>query len=281
MVEGVGAFVGACDDDGLVCAAAVVGVFQRLDELVARHHADIGEARHAQAWEGIHLLIRDELPQHGGIPQDAAVRELSHHLRECDLLHLQTVACQEVGLQSGAELLADRWQLCRIAHEHQSAALARIDELNQVVQQMPRAEDAAVAPFVADHRGFIYDEQRVLEQVDILREVRHLARERLLPIDAFMDGVGRVAGVQGKDFGCPSRRSHQHRALLQGVHTLDEGAYERRLSRAGIASQHEHRITLLCKQEVSHHTDGIFLLFGGLKPEFLEDETPHLVFYCH
>ena len=281
LVIGVGALVGARDDDCLVCAAAVIGIFQRFDEFAAGHHPDVREPLQAQLWECIHLLIRNQLPQHRGVPEDAAVGELAHHLRECELVHLQPVACQEIRLQSRTELLAHGWQLRRIAHQHQAAALAGIDELDEVVQQVSRAEGTAAQALVADHRGLVHDEQRVLQQVDILHEIRHLARECLLPVDAFVDGVGRVLGVQGKDLRRPSRRSHQHSALLERVHALDQCAHERCLSRAGIASQNKHRVALLFKQEVSHHSDGFFLLFGGLKPEFLEDEPPHLVFYCH
>ena len=271
MIIYVRACIGAGDDDGTIRSALIIGLFQRLYQLRTRQVHDVREAGQAQLREGIEIIVRQHTPQPRGIPEDARALQLAHHLRQRHLMHLQPVALQHLRGECGTLLLPHRRQLCRVAHEHQAAALARIDKMHKVVQQTARTEGRAAGTGVGNHRGLVHDEQRVAKQVHALQEVGHLPREGLLAIDSAMDGEGRMTGVQGKDLGGTTRGSHEHHLLLQLHQRTHQSPHERRLSGARIPPQNENAVSISLKKEIRHHFCRNFLLFGGPKPEILED----------
>ena len=71
---------------------------------------------------------------------------------------MEPVALEYALLQCWTLFFAHRWELRRVAHHHQTATLATIYILYQVVEQTARAEEA-VSAVVGHHRGFIDDEQ--------------------------------------------------------------------------------------------------------------------------
>ena len=71
-------------------------------------------------------------------------------------------------------VLADRRKLCRIAHQHESAALAGIDVMHQIVEQTTGSKDSIVVGIIRNHRRFVHYEQSILLKVDVVLKDIHI-----------------------------------------------------------------------------------------------------------
>ena len=190
-----------------------------------------------------------------GIPEDARRLSLSHHLRKGVTDHLQTIAAHVFIAQRRALLITNGRQLSGVAHQDQSAPLAPIDEVDEVIEQTSRAIEAPRKIFIiGNHRGLVTDEEQVLAHVVVEREDAILV-DGLLTVDALMDGEGRMISIEGKDLGGTSRWSHEHTLAFELFHRPDQRTDKRCFSRSGKTTQDEHRIGIRCEDELTERID--------------------------
>ena len=267
LVVDIGPFVRPGEHDGLVGAHVAVAAVERLDELVAGHHADIGEAGEPHLGQKSLAVAAYHPPHHRGVVEDARRLSLTEHLVELAIEHLQAVSGQDVGQEGRRLLLAHRRELCRIANEEHAAVLSGIDIPDQVVEQTPAAKTDLALTLVGYHRSLVDDEEGVAVEVVAQQETRHAAREGLLAVDAPVDGERGVAAVEGEHLGRPSRGGEQHHLLSEGRHRTDEGPCQRCLARAGRPFHHHHGVDAAIEKELGERGDGILLLVGGLHPQ--------------
>ena len=146
--------------------------------------------------------------------KNATLLTLAQHLVERALIDVQSIAAQHGSHQCRALLLANRWQLCMVADEHHPTVTAIIHKANQVVQQ------TAALAIETNHRGLVDDEQRVLGIVIAQLEA---TLQRLLTIDAAVDGIGRTACIQREHLGGTPCWCQQYQLLLQRLQSTDNG----------------------------------------------------------
>ena len=155
------------------------------------------------------------------IPKDPRRLCLSHHLSKGVTDHLQTIATHVFIAQGRALLITNGRQLSGIPHQDQSAPLAPIDEVDEVIEQTSRAIEAPrKILIIGNHRGLVTNEEQVLAHVVVEREDAVLV-DGLLTVDALMDGEGRMIGIEGKDLGGTSRWSHEHTLAFELFHRPD------------------------------------------------------------
>ena len=86
------------------------------------------------------LHCREPVTNGSGIIQNARLGKLAHHLRKRLLVYVKPIRLQQREHQRRTLLLAHGGQLGSVAHKHQAAPLPRVDILDKVVEQTPRAE---------------------------------------------------------------------------------------------------------------------------------------------
>ena len=236
QVKDVGTLVAPRHHDGLVLSHVVVTVLQTLYQFVAHDHLDVGKGSHTKLWEVMRLVPLEEVAYHRGVPQYARVVLLAYHLRQVTLRHGESVPGQDALVQGRTQRLAHGRQLGRVAHQHQAAVLPSIDELHEVIQQTPRAELHPGESVVGYHGGFIDDEEGLVVQHP-RDEGEGGFRPGLLAVDAVVDGVGLLTGMEREDLGSPARGCQQYHTLLPSHECLHHGTHQCRLSRARIPRQ--------------------------------------------
>ena len=97
--------------------------------------------------------------------------------------------------------------------------------MNQVVEQATGAEHGTGQAIVGNHRCLIDNEQGMLMQILVYREIIHFVGEGPLAIDLLVNGESGVPGIMRKDFGRPPSGSQQNTLLLKLVECLDQGTY--------------------------------------------------------
>ena len=196
LVVDVRPLVGTAHHDGFIQPVMVVARAQRFYQLITGQNFNIGKPRNLYFWQAVTIVFRYQLPQAGGIPQDTRLLLLTHYLRQVHLHHFQPVAFQGIG-KEGRTLLLPHWrQLCRIAHQQQTASLAGIDKLHQVVQQPARAEHGTGQSPIGNHRGLIHYIESVSCQIIVHRKIAQLVGERLLSINFFMNCKRRMPRIR-------------------------------------------------------------------------------------
>ena len=114
-----------------------------------------------------------------------------------------------------------------------------------------------------DHRGLVDDEERIGMEIVVQPKGRQVG-SRLLAIDATMDRECRSTSIEREDLGSSPRRSQQHKFLPQRSQSLDKSCCERRLARAGGASEHHHRaVGRAVHHELGKHLGCLQLLAVG------------------
>ena len=239
----IGTLVASGHDYRSVGSVLTVTLLERLDEFLAGECFDVGETLASEFGKLEHLVVLDELAQHRGVPEDAGFLELTDNLGQLELRHFHPITLKHRAAQGRALFLADRRKLCRIAHQHESAALAGIDVVHQIVEQTASTKDGCVVGIIRNHRRLIHDEQSILPEVDIVLKDIHV-RDRLLAVDLPVYSVCWNARVGRQHLGCPAGWGKQHDPLLQHTERPHQGCQQRSLARAGISFQEENRITL-------------------------------------
>ena len=167
-------------------------------------------------------------------------------------MDVQPVRLQHANRQRRTLLLANGWQLGIVANEQHTAVSTAIDELYQVVQQLTVGKGrVAVFGGVGHHRCLVDDEQRVLCRVVVQVEC---AFERLLAVDAAVDGIGGVPGIE-----------------------RENGGRQRCLTRTCRPSHHHSGLPMTVGHEQTEHLDGLFLFCGRHMSEGTSDAIFHLV----
>ena len=180
-------------------------------------------------------------------------------------MDMKAIDAQDGRHQGRTLLLAYGWQLCLVANEHQSAVATIIHKADQVVQQ------ATSLTIQTDHRGLIDDEQRI---VGIVIAQLEATLQRLLTIDAAMNGIRRTTCIQRKHLGSTSRWCHQHQLLLQRLQGSHDSCCQRRLTRTCRTSHYHHGMLMTIGHECRKDIYGLLLLSCRLETE----STPYAIF---
>ena len=250
LVVDVGPLVRAGDDDGLVVAHAAVARCQLLNQLVARHHADVGEAPKANPWQFRLRGVERHATDACGVEEDARVLTLTQHFVQVGLKNLQPVGPHHARRQGRTLLLAYGWQLGAVANQHQSTVPSVVDVAHQVVEQTAASEGLA-GLCISNHRGLVHDEERVAVQVVVQREARQVACGAL-SVDAPMNSVGRLFGIEREHLCGTARGRHEHQLLLQPHECPHDGSRQRGLSRASRAAQYHHGLVAFAGKTGEH-----------------------------
>ena len=140
VVVDVGALVGARHDNHLVCTEFIVIAHQRLNQFVAGQKAHLAVRTSRKAGQGF-WSFGNHLPQMRGAGQHLRGIVLPHHVREVGAAHRHSHSRENIVLQSRTVCLAHGRQLRCVAHHNEAAAVvAAVNEAQQVVEQLPRAE---------------------------------------------------------------------------------------------------------------------------------------------
>lgn len=118
LVEAVGAFVRAGDDDCLVASVAGVCILEALEELAAVDRFYVGIMQ-VDVWY-VALAALEHLPQHGGVVEYSRVGILAHDVRHRRIGHVAERA-HGGGVEGGGAVGPHGRQLGVVAHEYEAA----------------------------------------------------------------------------------------------------------------------------------------------------------------
>ena len=170
---------------------------------------------------------------------------LPHHVREVDAAHRHSHSRENIVLQSRAVGLAHGRQLRCVAHHNEAAAVvSAVNEAQQVVEQLPRAEHGFGETAFArgNHRSLVHNKERVFQTIETERKARVFTLKSILTVNKAMDSVGRMPGIKRKHLGGPARRCKQHDGALQLLQNAHQGRHQRSLARAGVAAQNDEGV---------------------------------------
>ena len=120
---------------------------------------------------------------------------LANHLSELRFIHLQTITFQHIRRKRRTLFFAHRRKLCRIANQHQPAPCTGIYILDKVVQKTSRSESCPRQTIIGYHRRLIDNEQSLLMQIVIQREVVHVIRIVALTVNLLMNRESRMFSI--------------------------------------------------------------------------------------
>ena len=275
LVEVVGPAVGPGDDHHVLLAVAVVEVIEQFGEVVAGDDVQVRVGGAGELGErgldvfGEVLGEGDVLTQGVGVGEDAAVEFLTDDVVEGALGEGEVEFAGQLGaVEGGGDRAADRRQLGVVADEDDAAAGGLQAEFEEVGEEVAVAEPcaggaglpkAAVAP---DHGGLVHDEDRAL--AGVRAQCWPMCRHR-----RWLCG-GRCGGgwcwLGGRHSG-PSlgRRGRLARAVRRSAEVSqdpDQGGHGGRLSRSGIAANHQATAGLRAHKKPSQRMDERVLTGG-------------------
>ena len=276
LVEVVGPFVGAGDDDDVLFAVAVVEVVEQLGEVVAGDDVEVWVGLGGELRERGFDIIGQVLGQGNvlaegvGIGEDTAVKLLSHDVVEGALGEGEVeFAGEAFAVEGGGDGAADRGELGVVADEDDAAARGLEAELEEVGEEVAVAEagpcgaglaEAAVAP---DHGGLVDDEDSTLSRVGGDGGGSAAVGCGFAEVDARVDGARLAAGVAAHDLSGSARRSEQFDRASEVFEDADEGGHGGRFARSGVASDDETAALLGAHEEAAQRVNQVLLTPGG------------------
>lgn len=135
--------------------------------------------------------------------------------------------------KGGTFFEVDGRQLGVVTDEQQLAAVAFEDVGEEVVHQTFVAEERGVAGAVGNHRGLVHNKERVNEAVGAAGELTD-AVARLGPIQAFVDGVGLLSGIEREDFCGTAGGCEKDAVLLHHFQGSHQGAHQGGFTGTGV-----------------------------------------------
>ena len=234
LVEEVGALVAARNHHHVLQCGVLVLAVQGLLQVETGQVDHVGRGGE-QGQRGLAAAYGGNLAtQRCRIGQDARQALLAHNLGQLVGRYVEAESGLQVALVEGGTLaLAHRRQLCRVADKHQSAVVAVVDVVYQVLQQTV-ARRGGFEPY---HRGFVDDKQGVAVLVYGAHGAQRPRGVGGGHVDFLVDGVGRPFAVAGQHLGGAAGRGQKYGADPQ----LGQRLYQRRdqtgLAGAGVATQ--------------------------------------------
>ncbi len=101
---------------------------------------DIGKAAEAHLRQLCHLVARNHVPYHGGVPEYSAVPALAEHLVKAGADGLESISLKHSLLQRGRLRTAHWRQLGVVTDKHEVAVLSGVDKADEVGKEAPAAE---------------------------------------------------------------------------------------------------------------------------------------------
>ena len=176
-----------------------------------------------------------------GVAEDGAVEFLADDVFQGDLSQREPkVHLQRISLQGRTQRSSHGRQLGVVPDQHQSAALARVHKLHEVVEQAPVLKAAGREPRrLPDHGRFVHHKEGVRSLVGHQPVARAAVRRAHGTVDVPVNGRRGLAGMFGQDLGGPPRGSQEHATLTHLPQRADHSAHRGGLSGPRVASQDE------------------------------------------
>ena len=161
-----------------------------------------------------------------------------------------TVCPHHLRHESWTLVLSHRRQLCPVADKHHAAVASRLHISHEVVEKASASKSSIAISLIGYHGSLVDNEKSVGMKIVVERESIHTDSPRPLSVDAAMDSVGGLPGIQREHLCRPSGGSHQYNLLFHLHHRLHYCRCKGGLASSSRTVEYEHRMVVIAASHI-------------------------------